>query len=260
MAVDLSFLKTQLIGKTVDKPISGTLSGHSAGEPFDKAVEELLKDNFKNSQDIYIYRQYEYLNTLYQQNLDKTTIEERYNLIESKPLQYLLNRGRDTTKKWTEENIFEEKQNDTADILIKNNSFTHILDVKTRNLSKNAQAPNIISALKLAEMCKVAVENEEFDNFDIQYIGIDWKLDSDKLVCKSSYVKNLFKTNPSCLYINWAAALQIQFHVDELQQDYDKDFKNWCFDYLEHFIKGAKKRINYMENNWINKYKGLLDK
>lgn len=259
---DMSFLEKELLGKTVDKPISGTLSGHAAGEPFDKAVEEVLKNKFKSDTNKNIYRQYEYLNKLYTDNPTAIDLESRYNLIQEKSLQYLLNRGKDVTKSWKKEELFEEKQNDTADILFIENDFTHILDVKTKNLSKVAQPPNIISALKLAEMCKLAIENNEFDKFDIKYIGIDWKLENDKLVCKNAYVKDLFKTTPNKknLYINWAAALQIQFHVEELEQDYDKDFRNWCFDYLKHFLSGAEERIKYMQNEWIKKYQPVLDK
>ncbi len=260
MSVDISFLEQELLNKTVDKPISGTLSGHAAGEPFDKAVEELLKNKFNGDSEKNIYRQYEYLNKLYLDNPTKTNLEDRQNLINEKTLQYLLNRGKDVTKNWTKEKLFEEKQNDTADILLIEKDFTHILDVKTKNLSKTAQPPNIISALKLAEMCKLAIDNNEFTKFDIKYIGIDWELQDKKLICKKAHVKNLFKSTPSDLYINWAAALQIQFHVENLDENYTKDFKSWCYDYLEHFLNGANKRITYMEKQWINKYKPLLDK
>lgn len=256
MSLDLKFLEKELQGKTVPKPLSGTLSGHSAGEPFDKAVEELLKS--KVTKEIKVFRQYEYLNNLYTNNPTKTSVEERHSLIPEKTLQYLLNRGNQTTKDWSQSTPFQEKQNDTADILLIDNNHIKILDVKTKNLSKKAQAPNIISALKLAEMCKLAIENNEFDKFDIKYIGIDWQLEGNELVCKKAYVKDLFKTTPNKknLYINWAAALQIQFHVEELAQDYNKDFKNWCFDYLKHFNAGVEERAKYM----IKEYKVELDK
>lgn len=260
MIADISFLKKELLNKRVEKPISGTLSGHAAGEPFDKAVEEVLKEKFKSDTTKNIYRQCDYLNKLYLDNPSSTDLISRHNLIPKKTVQYLLNRGKDATKNWGKDNLFEEKQNDTADILLIEENFTHVLDVKTRNLSKSAQAPNIISALKLAEMCKIAIENNEFDKFDIKYIGLDWLLEGNNLVCKNAHIKSLFKADPSTLYINWAAALQIQFHVEDLKEDYSGDFKSWCFDYLDHFLKGANKRINYMETQWISKYKKVLDK
>ena len=140
MSLDLKFLEKELQGKTVPKPLSGTLSGHSAGEPFDKAVEELLKS--KVTKEIKVFRQYEYLNNLYTNNPTKTSVEERHSLIPEKTLQYLLNRGNQTTKDWSQSTPFQEKQNDTADILLIDNNHIKILDVKTKNLSKKAQAPN----------------------------------------------------------------------------------------------------------------------
>lgn len=66
---------------------------------------------------------------------------------------FLLSRGKAATENWSIENLFEEKQNDTADILLVKDQFYELLDVKTRNISKSAQAPNIISAYKLAQTC-----------------------------------------------------------------------------------------------------------
>ncbi len=36
--IDFEKLKKKIQGRSVPKPISGTLSGHAAGEPFDKLV------------------------------------------------------------------------------------------------------------------------------------------------------------------------------------------------------------------------------
>ena len=56
----LETIVNKLLNKTVPAPISGTLSGHAAGEPFDKHVYKILGENYNN-----IFRQYEYLNHLY---------------------------------------------------------------------------------------------------------------------------------------------------------------------------------------------------
>lgn len=251
--MNISFLETSLKNTTVDKPLSGTLSGHAAGEPFDKHVESLLKEKSDN-----VYRQYEYLNELYEANESKKSCEERSALIPFQSVQYLLNRGRAATTQWCSSNLFEEKQNDTADILVVEDNFYQILDVKTRNLSKDAQPPNIISALKLANVCKMMLENNEFNVFNIAYIGIDWELDGNKLVCKDAFVRELFKCPPSKLYINWSAALQIQFHVDKLDQSYTGSVQEWAKEYLKYFVLSAKKRIKKMETDWINKYESAI--
>lgn len=55
--VNFEHIKKSVIGTSVPKPISGTLSGHAAGEPFDKHVYNEKKKN--------TFRQYEYLNDLF---------------------------------------------------------------------------------------------------------------------------------------------------------------------------------------------------
>ena len=64
-------------------------------------------------------------------------------------------------KKVASQNIFEENQNDTADILFHDNKFFEVIDVKTRNMAKSAMAPNIISAYKVAQICTFIIDNEE---------------------------------------------------------------------------------------------------
>lgn len=252
--MNLSFLETSLIGTKVDKPSSGTLSGHAAGEPFDKHVEALLKSQNPNI----VYRQYEYLNKLYLANPAITSCEGRYDLLSHKALQHLLNRGKDATKKWAKDNLFEEKQDDTADILIVEDTFYQIIDVKTRNLGKKAQQPNIISALKLAEMCKLMIENNDYNGFNFTYVGIDWSEKGAKLECEHAYVRELFKAPPADLYINWAAALQIQFHVEDLNQQFTGSTEEWAKAYLSNFVQKAKARISYMKKEWVDVYEAVL--
>jgi type II restriction enzyme len=132
--VNYQNLKLQLIGSKVPKPLSGTLSGHAAGEPFDKHVYAELKKEFPQQ----TFRQYEYLNDLYSKNPKVITLEERLNLFNSPTVMFLLSRGKQATSKWDLENIFEEKQNDTADILVVNKGFYEIIDIKTRNISKKS--------------------------------------------------------------------------------------------------------------------------
>ena len=157
----LSTLKqslTALKGLQIDRPKLGTLSGHAAGEPFEKHVYEHLKRLFPKN----IFKQYEYLNDLYLKHPQYITAKQRYKLFNSPTVLFLISRGIAATKSWTPENLFEEKQNDTADIIYFKGGTYSFIDVKTRNISKNAQAPNIISAYKLAKMCANMIDNKEF--------------------------------------------------------------------------------------------------
>jgi type II restriction enzyme len=254
MTLDLNNISTAMIGKTVPKPLSGTLSGHAAGEPFDKLVYQLIKQQLPRN----TYRQYEYLNELYGKYTDKLTYDERATLIKSKTLQYLLNRGRSTTATWSLEKLFEEKQDDTADIIVTGDDYYQLIDVKTMNIAKKAQAPNIISASKVANMCRFMLQNQEFDTHDIYYFEVQWELDGDNLRCTDSCSRNLFKSNPSKLYINWAAAMQIQFHVSTLNQDYSGTKEQWCKEFLGIFVKQAKARIEKMERDFVRAFEPLL--
>ncbi len=254
MIIDLSTISKEMIGKTVPKPVSGTLSGHAAGEPFDKLVYQLIKNHLPAQ----TYRQFEYLNELYVNNAKHLTHDERATLIESKVLQYLINRGKQTTTLWSTTKPFEEKQDDTADILVTEKGYYQLIDVKTVNTGKKAQAPNIISARKLAKMSKLMIENNDFDSHDIFYFEVQWELQGDQLVCVSSTSKNLFKTDPSKLYINWAAATQIQFHVSALTQDYAGSKEDWAHDYLKNFVRQARNHVKNIERDLITEYEELI--
>jgi len=243
-------LAKELIGTKVPKPISGTLSGHAAGEPFDKHVYSILKSWFPDK----TFRQYEYLNFLFSNNLSATDSEERNRLFNSPTVMFLLSRGKNATDKWSLENPFEEKQNDTADILVIDDNFFEIIDIKTKNRSRDPQAPNIISAYKLAQVCSIMIDNKEFDKFSIAYIEIDWLLENDFLVCKDVYHISLFKINPSELYINWASGMQIQFHVSNLKENFNGTVEEWAREYLKHFVKQAKKRAEAMIEKFVKPF------
>ncbi|AFM03722.1 Restriction endonuclease HincII [Bernardetia litoralis DSM 6794] len=248
--VNYQDLKNKVIGSKVSKPLSGTLSGHAAGEPFDKHVYAELKKEFPQQ----TFRQYEYLNDLYSKNPKVITFQERLNLFNSPTVMFLLSRGKQATSKWDLENIFEEKQNDTADILVVKNDFYEIIDIKTRNTSKKSQPPNIISAYKLAQTCAKMLDNKEYDSFSICYFGIDWKLEGNFLVCIDAHSVNLFKSNPQDLYINWAAAMQIQFQVDNLEQNFEGNQEEWARQYLKHFITQAKRRAENMIEKFVKPF------
>lgn len=254
MNVNYSKLAKSIKGTSVLKPLSGTLSGHAAGEPFDKHVYTEIKKQFpKNT-----FRQYEYLNDLFSKNPNVIGVEARQALFNSPTVLFLLSRGKNATDKWSIENPFEEKQNDTADILVVKNGFYEIIDIKTRNVSKSAQPPNIISAFKLAQVCAKMLDNKEFDNFTINYFEIDWQLEKNKLVCHDTHFACLFKAQPNDLYINWAAAMQIQFHVRGLDQSFDGAMESWAKSYLKHFVTQAKKRADDMVTKFVKPFEKYI--
>lgn len=251
---NFNLLKQNIIGQSVPKSTSGTLSGHAAGEPFEKLIYQYLKAQYPTE----IFKQFEFLNDLYRKNPTVIGHQAREALFDSPTVLFLLSRGKSATDKWSEDNLFEEKQNDTADILRVQNGFYELIDVKTRNISKNAQQPNIISAYKLAQVCAKMLDNEEFDVFKINYLEVDWQLENNQLVCQDIHFAELFKANPSDLYINWAAAMQIQFHVSDLNQNFNLPRKEWAKQYLQHFVSQAKQRAETMIEKFVKPFEPYL--
>lgn len=196
------------------------------------------------------------MNDLYSKNATIIGVKARQELFDSPTVMFLLNRGDNATKSWSIENQFDEKQDDTADILVVKDGFYEVIDIKTRNLSKSAQAPNIISAYKLARMCSIMIDNKEFSKLSINYFEVDWLLEEDKLVCKDAHFVSLFKSIPENLYINWAAGMQIQFHICNLDQDYKGTIEDWAKAYIKHFVAQVYRRSEYM----IEKYAKPFEK
>ena len=77
----------------------------------------------------------------------------------------------------------------------------------------------------MAQVAESLINKNDGNKIDINYIGIDWELNNNFLDLKEIVVKDLFKISPDKLYINWAAALQIQFDVSIVDQSYKKDKK-----------------------------------
>lgn len=120
--IDYSDLLSWLKGLTVERPNkqgNGTLSGHAAGEPFEKAAYRILKATYPTQ----VFKQFEFLNDIYLKNPRCISLAQRNSLIQSPTVLFLLTRGDKATIHWNPENVFEEKQNDTADIIFLENNF-----------------------------------------------------------------------------------------------------------------------------------------
>ena len=125
----------ELANLKINKP-QGQLSGHNSGEPFcDEIYNFLKKKNKKN-----VFKQYEYLNQLLSKNNSKKTSQERLELFKG-TFGFIINRGKTSLDKWTPEAMFEEKQNDTADILFIDDKVNTIIDVKTKIFQKKDNLP-----------------------------------------------------------------------------------------------------------------------
>lgn len=256
MAINFKEITESLIGCSVDRPNAknkGTLSGHAAGDPFSVLLYNKLKQSYPDN----VFKQHEYLNNLFLCNPNTKT--DRSSLVQSPTARFLLTDQKESTiEKWTPEKPLAERQNDTADMLYSKNSYINIIDAKTTRADKKAQAPNIISAYKVARMCSIMLSESDFDSVDIHYVNMKWVEDGDSLKCINSCYRSLFKIPPSELYINWAAAMQIQIHVEEMNQGFTGTKEEWAKQYLQYFTESAAKRISYMKENFITPFQKHL--
>ena len=243
--MDPTRLSMKLRGSSVLRPNKkGELSGHAAGEPFSDLTFEILEDL-----GYHVQKQHAYLNSLCSKYRPSSKSERLFS-VHVQSLADVLWKGR-INKNWTHNEQFDYKQGDFADMLILDHDLNmNIIDVKTTNLSKKSQPPNIISALRLANICRSMLNHNEFDKFTINYIGIGWVDEGEHLVCKEVNIIDLFKIQPTSLYINFTAALQIQFKLDSVDQTFYGSKKQWCLEYIRHFIISHEERTkNFYKAN-----------
>jgi hypothetical protein len=247
--VELDHIAQSLVGTSVNRP-SGTLAGHAAGLPFERSVHEKLVAKFPGR----AFRHYELLNFLYSNNPTKESLEERYELLGPESLSYLLRRGASATAAWTTTAQFTEKQDDTAESVVlpsaslsldnaKNGPPT-LIDVKTQDADVKSRAPNIISAEKLLNACKIAISEGSQLSFDIVYIGVRWKKTRATLDCVDAEAVPLVRVDPTEMYINWSAGRQIQFHPQDVKTDFSGSTLEWAVAFLDHYSSNLRTRLN----------------
>lgn len=245
---DVFSVVSQLVGRSVARP-PGTLSGHAAGLPFEKLVHNALLPAYPGQ----CYRHFEILNVVFGSNEDVLMEKHRIELLGPPALQLLLRRGSQATKTWSVSQQFKEKQNDTAETVILPRRGRTIeplpgepvvlLDVKTQTTSVAGQPPNIISARKVMNACKLVLQHSEESPFDLIYIGIKWYEQNNRLVCERVSAKSLFKIRPAEIYVNWAAATQIQFHPDTVGQNFSGSTLDWCMEFLDSYLKQLERKL-----------------
>ena len=89
---------------------------------------------------------------------------------------------------------------------------------------------------------------------NIDYVEIDWIEEGGNLKCTDAHHGDLFKANPEKLYINWAAAMQVQFHVSDLDQSWKGTREEWARHYLKVFVTSAEARCQKMRDMYITPF------
>jgi hypothetical protein len=257
---ELNEVLASLNGQSVPKPAGNSLAGHASGLPFEDLIHNCLTTAFPQR----VLRQYEALNRNLLDNPKAVTFDERVKMFGPPALQYLLKRGKVAMKEWSPSNQFKIKQDDTAESIIFSNTkckFSDgkviLLDVKTQDIDKAAQAPNIMSADKLAHAAVLAIQAKSPVPFEIVYAGVKWRKKGQKLICEEVKAVSMMRITPP-LYINWVAAQQIQFHPFAIDQEYSHTQEQWCKDFIDNFCKSLSSRID-KENERLEFFRSALD-
>lgn len=235
-----------LVGESIPRP-AGSLAGHSAALPFEQLAHSALKQEFGQR----VFRQYELLNHIFTLNPEVNTFEGRSTLLGPLSLQKLLARGKTAMAEWSLNQPFVEKQNDTAESVIlpskvkslKGVSPVILIDIKTKALDKRGQPPNIMSADKVANLCKAVLEDNSESDFQLVYLALGWREQGRRLQCIKTNVVHLNRIRPETIYINWVAAQQIQFDPFEVDQSFHGTGITWAKSYLQTYCDQLEIRV-----------------
>ena len=102
------------------------------------------------------------------------------------------------------------------------------------------------------------IDNKEFDTIHLNYIEIDWQLKEHHLECLDVHFAEMFKIPPSELYINWAAAMQIQFHVCDIEQTHTGSVEDWAYAYLKFYVGDVYRRADYMVKEYAKPFEPYI--
>ena len=102
------------------------------------------------------------------------------------------------------------------------------------------------------------IDNEDYESINIHYIEVEWFEENNVLTCLEAHWRDLFRSTPESLYINWAAAMQVQFHVSLLNQSFTGTREQWAREYLRVFVNSAERRCKRMYETYVIPFKKYI--
>ena len=219
-------------------------AGHAGGN----IIEEIVRTEMSALYGERVQRQHTVLNSVLTAHLEAVTKADRVALFGNSAAQVMLCEKRDIAN-WTADEPFRSAQGDTADAILfaeapavlGDNRYA-LIDAKSVDLDKHGQAPNIISATKVFNMALAAVSTGCVP-FDLVYLAAGYRVNADGiLVVERARAVSLFKIE-SGLYINWAAANQIQFHPLDADQSFTGTPLQWADRFLDQYRAAEQHHI-----------------
>lgn len=225
-------------------------SGHAIATPLEEEVYDALSKTYPGL----AFKQHEAVNEYLSQAVTRDKISDDF-IFGNEAIDYLVNPGKKALSHWPEK-IVPGRQSDTADIVLFSDSAlfdgssVFLIDVKSHDFGKNSQPPNIMSARKLAKVAEICLSKNIDPNFSLYYIDLGYRKKDAGVVVEDVRMVDMMKIPPldyngkgKPLYINWSAAIQVQFRPSEVSQDFELSQKDWLAIFMKNYTSQKRDRI-----------------
>ena len=225
-------------------------SGHTVATPLEEEVYDALSKAYPGL----TFKQHEAVNKCLSQAATRDKVSDDF-IFGNEAIDYLVNPGNKALSHWPEK-IVPGRQSDTADIVLFSDSAlfdgssVFLIDVKSHDFGKNSQPPNIMSARKLAKLAEICLSRNIDPNFSMYYVDLGYRKKEAGVVVEDVCMVDMMKIPPldydgkgKPMYINWAAALQVQFRPSEVSQDFELSQKEWLAVFMKNYTSQKRDRI-----------------
>lgn len=239
-------------------------SGHRIATPLEEEVYDALSKTYPGL----AFKQHEAVNEYLSQAVTRDKVSDDF-IFGNEAIDYLVNPGNKALSHWPEK-IVPGRQSDTADIVLFSDSAlfdgssVFLIDVKSHDLGKNSQPPNIMSARKLAKVAEICLSKNIDPNFSLYYIDLGYRKKDAGVVVEDVRMVDMMKIPPldyngkgKPLYINWSAAIQVQFRPSEVSQDFELSQKDWLAIFMKNYTSQKRDRI-YKEVHELGEQEKML--
>lgn len=239
-------------------------SGHRIATPLEEEVYDALSKTYPGL----AFKQHEAVNEYLSQAVTRDKVSDDF-IFGNEGIDYLVNPGKKALSHWPEK-IVPGRQSDTADIVLFSDSAlfdgssVFLIDVKSHDFGKNSQPPNIMSARKLAKVAEICLSKNIDPNFSLYYIDLGYRKKDAGVVVEDVRMVDMMKIPPldyngkgKPLYINWSAAIQVQFMPSEVSQDFELSQKDWLAIFMKNYISQKRDRI-YKEVHELGEQEKML--
>ena len=225
-------------------------SGHRIATPLEEEVYDALSKTYPGL----AFKQHEAVNDYLSETVVQGRVPDGF-VFGNEAVDSLVNPGKKALSNWPEE-LVPGKQSDTADIVLFSDSAlfdgssVFLIDVKSHDLGKSDQPPNIMSARKLAKVAEICLSKNIDPNFSLYYIDLGYRKKDAGVVVEDVRMVDMMKIPPldyngkgKPLYINWSAAIQVQFRPSEVSQDFELSQKDWLAIFMKNYTSQKRDRI-----------------